>query len=269
MTGEVQPGRPGTLTAEQEEKLRQFWIAASKVFGIIDDKFIDELSAKTNGIVASETKEKLQKKRFGVFSRKHKNTDSDADSTASADTDHKRTPSAAQDDDKYGQTKQFYETISKQSPESLRQTSWSMIKHDHPDALLLRFLRARRWDVDKALIMMISTMNWRATDAHIDDDVMLNGEEGAVHDAETKNEERIKVGSGEDFMAQLRMGKSFFHGHDRLDRPICYVRARLHKAGDHSPISLERATSFQIETARMMLAPPVDTAVSFSLPRHT
>lgn len=263
MTGEVLPGRPGTLTPEQEEKLRQFWIAASRVFGTIDDKFIEELSAKTS----PETKEKSPKKsRLGFLSRKHKN-DSDADSTASSDTERSRATSIAQGDDKYGQNKQFQDTIAQQTPEALRSTCWSMVKHDHPDALFLRFLRARKWDVDKALVMMISTMNWRAQDINIDDDVIYNGEEGAVLAAKSNDEAAKKIGNGEDFMVQLRMGKSFLHGADKMGRPMCFVRAKLHKQGEQSEISLERCTVYTIETARMMLAPPVDTAVSFFLVR--
>ena len=36
MTGEILPGRPGTLTPEQDLKLREFWIEVLKVFGVID-----------------------------------------------------------------------------------------------------------------------------------------------------------------------------------------------------------------------------------------
>jgi hypothetical protein len=63
-------------------------------------------------------------------------------------------------------------------------------------------------------------------------------------------------------MAQLRMGKSFLHGTDKDGRPCCYVRVKLHKQGEQSEKSLERFTVYTIETTRMMLKPPVDTAVS-------
>ena len=36
MTGEELPGRPGNLTPEQEEKLREIWIATLQVFGVLD-----------------------------------------------------------------------------------------------------------------------------------------------------------------------------------------------------------------------------------------
>lgn len=266
MTDENPAGRPGALTPEQEEKLRQFWIAAGKVFGIIDDEFVKELSGKTNGTVSpgsKETKEK-PKKKFGVFSRKSKADKDDAESITSTAAERSRAPSINQDD-KYGQAKQFHETVAKTSPETLRKTCWSMVKHDNPDALFLRFLRARKWDVERALVMLISTMNWRHSEIRVDDDVVFNGEEGAVKAAKTKDEVAAKAGSGEDFMSQIRMGKSFLHGVDKLGRPMCYVRTRLHKQGEQSEASLERYTVYTIETARMLLSPPVDTAVSLPL----
>lgn len=47
---------------------------------------------------------------------------------------------------------------------------------------------------------------------------------------------------------------------------MCFVRARLHKQGEQTEESLERYTVFIIESARMLLEPPVDTAVRTHLP---
>ena len=69
------------------------------------------------------------------------------------------------------------------------------------------------------------------------------------------------IAAGDDeFMKQLRMGKSFLHGTDKDGRPICFVRVRLHKPADQSERTLERYTVFTMETARLMLRSPVDTA---------
>jgi hypothetical protein len=252
------PGRVGNLTPEQEDKLKEFWIATLQVFGVIDPKdqngHADAAAANRARSDTSGSK-KPKKKRFSILRRNH---DDDSDSIASTDSGSK-TPSLV-DDDKYGQTKEFHEALASLSPESLRATFWSMVKHDHPDALLLRFLRARKWDVEKALVMMISTMRWRATYVHVDDDIMKNGELGSLEAA--NGSDPIKRKLGEDFLAQMRLGKSFLHGHDKGGRPMCFVRVRLHKQGEQSEESLERYTVFTIETARMILAPPADTAVS-------
>lgn len=255
MTGEALSGRPGTLTAEQELKLREFWIATLQVFGIWEKNAHSRTSTEpSNGAEANAT-EKPKKKRLGIFGKK-KGTGTNT----APPTDPSVVNVSATDDDKYGQTKQYNEALANQSPEVLRATFWSMVKHDHPDALLLRFLRARKWDVEKALVMMVSTMNWRATEMHVDEDIIKTGESGSLE--ASKSTDPAKKKFGDDFLAQVRMGKSFLHGTDKAGRPMCFIRVRLHKQGEQSEESLERYTVFVIETARMILAPPVDTAVS-------
>ena len=182
------------------------------------------------------------------------------------------TPPKEGEHDKYGQTQHFYDTLASMTPESIRATIWSMVKHDHPDALLLRFLRARKWDVEKALVMMISTMSWRANEMKVDDDIMTNGD-GAAVEAEKNATDPAEKRLGHDFLQQARIGKSFIHGVDKTGRPVCYVRVRLHKQGEQVEKSLERYTVYVIETCRYLLQPPVDTAVREPrlcfLPRHT
>ncbi|KAJ4387937.1 phosphatidylinositol transfer protein csr1 [Gnomoniopsis smithogilvyi] len=257
------PGRVGNLTPDQEQKLRELWAAIFKVCAVGDPEGAEDDAASTTGTEpladkSTNAKEKPKKRRITMFSRKghkDKNGDSDAASTASGVSSSVKADDA---DDKYGQNKQFLETLANTSPEIIRATIWSMVKHDHPDALVLRFLRARKWDVNKALVMLVSTMNWRATEMHVDDEIMKNGEAAMVE--LTNSDDPKKKQLGEDFMAQIRMGKSFLHGLDNKGRPICVVRVRCHHQGEQCEESLERYTVYLIETARMVLRPPVDTA---------
>lgn len=269
MAPNMPPGRPGTLTAEQEVKLREFWAVTLKVFGAYEGPSSEEANGAETPVAAEtvaspdkgDAKEK-KKSRLNVFKRKDKGdkgSDSAPASGSSTPLDASSL-SIADDDDKHGQTKDFKTAIANTAPEDLRQTFWSMVKHDHPDGLLLRFLRARKWDVEKALVMMISTMHWRAEEMHVDDDIIKGGEQQAVEQSKS-SDPKIKK-EAEDFLAQLRLGKSFLHGVDKEGRPLCIVRARLHRAGEQSEQSLERFTVYTIETARMFLRPPVDTAVS-------
>ena len=250
MAGELSAGRPDNLTAEEEQKLKELWLALQAVCGV---------SPLTNGTVGAsdakkspaETKEQesekhKKKKRLGMFSR-------------SKDEDDRSHPAAMDGEDKYGQAKDFVKVLENQKPEELRDAVWSMVKHDNPDALLLRFLRARKWHVQNALIMMIATLHWRQQDQHVDDDIVYHGELGALEDSQSANAETKKAGS--DFLMQLRLGKSFVHGKDKEGRPMCFVRVRLHHGSDQSEKSIERYTVFTIETARFLLKPPVDTAV--------
>ncbi|PKS10863.1 hypothetical protein jhhlp_002620 [Lomentospora prolificans] len=254
--GDILPGRPGNLTPDQEKSLRKLWSSVLRICHGYDVEPTSLLPSSQASGSSSLQAEKPKKKRGSLFSRRA-NTPQTAE-TATSNPVEAISFGGIEADDKYGQNKQFLETLARQSPESIRETLWSMVKHDNPDALLLRFLRARKWDVEKALIMLISTMNWRATEMHVDDDIMKNGE-GAAAEAEKSGDEAAKA-LGHDFLAQMRMGKSFLHGSDKAGRPICFVRVRLHRQGEHSEAALERNTVYIIETARMLLRPPVDTA---------
>lgn len=258
MVGKALPGRPGTLTNDQEVKLQEFWNATLKVFGVEDPESnangVEENDDDQHSRPETFSSEKQKKKKRSMFGRKHQGDDAEAGQQQSL--------SAATDpEDKYGQTKAFHHVVATQSPESLRRAFWSMVKHDHPDGLLLRFLRARKWDVQHALVMLISTMHWRLQEMNVDDDLMKNGEGAALADSLNPSNPVAKK-EGNNFLTQLRMGKSYLHGTDREGRPMCFVRVRLHKQGEQSEASLERFTVYVIETARLLLAANVDTAVS-------
>jgi hypothetical protein len=170
------PGRPGNLTKEEEAKLKQLWLATLKVFGVSNPDLepaspspvtptAEELEDPNSPSPTSPDSRKKNRKSFGRFlSRKgrpekeaEKKEDLVQEVVANLDTS----------DDKYGQTNEFRAALASQTPAELREAFWGMVKCDNPDALLLRFLRARKWNVDKALIMMVSTMNWRSKELNV------------------------------------------------------------------------------------------------------
>lgn len=251
------PGRPGNLTPEQDEALRRFWSLFLQTCGVFteDGEHETELkSASTSGLDTEAAGEKKKKRGLSLFKKKK---DKDDDKSAKATDDAIKTNDA---DDKWGETKAYHETLAKHTPEEIRATIWGMVKHDHPDALLLRFLRARKWDEHKALVMLMSCMNWRADEAHVDDDIMFNGEKQPVEHEAGDNPELKQAAA--DFLSQMRLAKSYIHGVDKSGRPISVTHARLHKADEQSQESLERYTVYLIETSRLMLTPPADTGVS-------
>jgi hypothetical protein len=267
MSGEIAPGRPGNLTLEEEEKLRRLWQLVFQVCGVApaeNGTAVAPNSAPAPA-AASPVEKSPKKGRMSIFSRRGRKESDPVESAAPAPSGPPPSvvlsPPKEGDHDKYGQTQHFYDTLASMTPESIRATIWSMVKHDHPDALLLRFLRARKWDVEKALIMMISTMSWRANEMKVDEDIMRNGDAAAA-EAEKNATDPAEKRLGHDFLQQARIGKSFIHGVDKTGRPVCYVRVRLHKQGEQVEKSLERYTVYVIETCRYLLQPPTDTAVS-------
>ncbi|EMC99625.1 hypothetical protein BAUCODRAFT_62758 [Baudoinia panamericana UAMH 10762] len=244
MAARLPPGRPGNLTPDQEAKLKEMWSQTLDIFGVGRGTSEAANGAATPSSEASSS-DKKKKGRLSLFGKKKGGEGDTTNDTA--------------DNDKHGQTREFQQALASQTPEQLRDAFWSMVKHDHPDALLLRFLRARKWDVHAALIMLVSTMHWRSQEISVDDDIMAKGELHALQQ-ETTSSSAAEKKEGADFMAQLRMGKSFLHGTDKDGRPCCYVRVRLHRQGEQSEKSLERFTVYTIETARMLLRPPIDTA---------
>ncbi|KAL4933961.1 CRAL-TRIO domain-containing protein [Aspergillus undulatus] len=250
MSTEAAPGTVGNLTPEQEAKLQEFWVLLFKVCGVQMDG-IEETERPPSPV---QEKKAPPKRRFGLFGSSSEKEDTASDGAATG----LASLTITDGDDKFGTSKEFQQALTEIKPEDLRIAFWNMVKQDNPDSLLLRFLRARKWDVKKALMMLISTIRWRLLDAKVDEDVMINGEHLALE--QIKSSDPATKKKGEDFMKQFRMGKSFLHGVDKSGRPICYVRVRLHRAGDQDVEALDRFTVYTIESARMMLAPPVETA---------
>ncbi|KAG5984129.1 hypothetical protein E4U55_005928 [Claviceps digitariae] len=249
MSPSIPPGHVGNLSAEQEAKLRELWQSILKLYDILKDWD----STKTEAPVPAPKAESSKKSRwFGGWNQ------ADAPKTASVLPEEALKLINSGEPDKFGLIKEFEQAIATQTPDSLRAMILAGLKHEHPDALALRFLRARKWDVKRALVMMFSSMNWRANISRLESEIMAHGEEFLVQD-EKNGDEKSKI-MARDFMRQIREGKSFIHGTDRENRPISYVRTRLHRAADQSPESVERYTTYIIETARLTLAPGVETA---------
>lgn len=97
---------------------------------------------------------------------------------------------------------------------------------DDPDKTLLRFLRARKWSVPEAFIMIIESLKWRH---HF-----------GVQNLLEQGEKRVQI-------AALEAGKNFFWKNDLAGNLVCYIRSRFHErskqttqqASDHTVYSME------------------------------
>lgn len=146
---------------------------------------------------------------------------------------------------------------------SLTELIVNTAKHESPDSFVLRYFRARKWEIGRTLCMLIAALHWYHFEANVEGDILKNGEEVAIRDSEKGICLDPKLAS--DFMKQVRMGKSFLHGRDKDGRPIWYARVRLHRPSDQCNESIERYTLYLIENIRLMLTPSTETIVRFPL----
>ncbi|KAL1956304.1 hypothetical protein VTO42DRAFT_7477 [Malbranchea cinnamomea] len=219
------------LTEDQEAKLKEFWVALAKVTGITKD----------GGPVAKVVSPQEQKPaKRGWFGSKKEETPTETD-------------------DKFGLAKEYQKALASHTPEELRVAFWHMAKADHPDSLLLRFLRARKWDVQRALVMLVSAIHWRLSEVHVDDEIMRRGDGGLYEEYEQTKDPQTKKDADE-FFKMARNGQSYVRGRDHQGRPICLIRVRLHKIGAHPGRTIERLTVYHIETSRLLLRDKIETA---------
>lgn len=243
-------GYLGNLNEEHEAKLRQLWTTVFKLYDLYETKDPELQEAIKN----CGKQAQAPKSRFGFFKG--------AEQKPAANNIIEKYLDLAsnEDDSKYNLRKRFMEMIGVLDAGTLRTMIVEAVKGDHPDALVLRFLRARKWDPDAALVMMVAAMDWRYYEAKVDSDVMRNGDVQAIEDE--KSTDPVVKARGADFMKQLRAGKGYLHGVDRLGRPVSCVRVRLHKPFEQKTENLERFIIYLIETGRFALDPPVETCVS-------
>ena len=243
----IGPGCLGNLTESQEAKLRALWAIGLKFIEIYE---ADETTAR-----ASTLEEKYvppAKKTAGSPNKeatRHRYPTLVKEMLSLLPTDGEPIEKMAQ---------RVVLALDHWTPHMYRLIVPNVVKHEHPDALALRFLRACDWDLIKATTMMGKTIYWRTMEAAVDDDIMRHGEGGAAEDE--MNGQGLTRSLGRDFMKQVRCGKGFIHGTDRAGRPITYIRARFHRSSEQSAQSLERYIIYLLELGRLSLREPVEMA---------
>lgn len=140
-------------------------------------------------------------------------------------------------------SQQFLKNLKDKSPESFKQGLWNSVLADHPDATVLRFLRARNWDVIKAMDMLASAINWR-NERQVDEEIVGKGESVAMKLSPTVDEEA--------FVTQYRSGKSYVRGTDKDGHPIYIIKVRLHDPHLQSATAMETYVLHNIETIRIL-----------------
>lgn len=240
---EIPPGFLGNLTTDQQKKLEHLWTITLSLSTVL---------------APTTTTEETHHERTSSLARTK--TTVSKGSTATSPTHSTQLNRQLQALGlHHAEIKHIQHILTQISPEEIRDGLLSTARHDHPDALLLRFLRARKWDVNKAFVMMLDAVLWRMKEFHVDDEVIAKGE---LHSLKaSRDSDAVAAKHGKDFLAQMRMGKAYVHGVDRLGRPIVVIRVKLHKPGAQSEETLNQFIIHVIESVRLLLVPPVETAV--------
>lgn len=240
----TEPGRIGALTPSEEVKLKEMWSYLLVESGISDESLCQDAREAGNKFLAatkskesagSEKKQDKKKSGGGWFGFRKGSTSSNEE-TSVADTENMI--QAAR--------KKYHDAVKDYSVEELKRALFQMYKADNPDNLILRFLRARKWNVAEALGMLGETISWR-----LDFDVESLTQKGELGALENKED---------GLMLQFRSKKAYSYGFDKKGRPIVHVRPRFHDPKAQSEEDIQKFTVSIIENARLCLQDPVDTA---------
>ncbi|CAI7650436.1 unnamed protein product [Penicillium manginii] len=243
-------GYIGSLTSSQEEKLQSFWEILMQSWGA-DVSAPKDSSASThsNGSGSAQPRRRL-------FSLGRAPTQPTENETAAIPQQFHSSLKKL----KAGpnEIKAVNSLLLKLSGDRLRSAYLTVLKQDHADALLLRFLRAEKWNVPKAWIKFVSALDWRVNEYKVDEEVLMKGELHNLEKSRAKEDSPEKK-DGESFMLQLHTGKGYFHGKDKFGRPICVVRVRTHDPNSATKKGLNDYIVQCIETVRLVQVHPVDT----------
>ncbi|CAF3664066.1 unnamed protein product [Rotaria sordida] len=110
--------------------------------------------------------------------------------------------------------------------------------NDNPDAVLLRWLRARKWNVSHALEQLIDTLKWRFQWGV--KQLVAEGESALCYE-------------------EILTGKTSYIGYDRVGRPITYVAAKDHIKGQFPLESTGKLAVLSMEIGRKLLHNPVES----------
>lgn len=95
----------------------------------------------------------------------------------------------------------------------LRESFWGLVALDNPDATILRFLRARRWDLEASYNMLVNALRWRL-EMRMNEIISL-GEAGLVEELE-----KAHKGLGTAFQEQMKLKMVSLGGPDKRGRTV-------------------------------------------------
>ncbi|KAF9426684.1 hypothetical protein BGZ76_002648 [Entomortierella beljakovae] len=221
-----------TLTPEQKECLKRMW---AEYFRYVDSGEVNQLGQEIQSSLILSS------------------IDSDTSSTKSKGSIGKKGWFGSNKSSRQQQQEKSQNDISSKvcvpdigiACEKIRPALWGAILGDNPDSLLLRFMRARKWNVELSMNMFLKVLKWR-TDENIQELI-------------SKNEDEIDI-DYPGFRKQFQTEKLFLHGTDKQGQLLMYINVRQHKPSDQEFKTMEKAILYLVETARITVEQSVGKA---------
>ncbi|KAJ1025201.1 hypothetical protein NDA16_002706 [Ustilago loliicola] len=143
------------------------------------------------------------------------------------------------------ESKEMQAFLLKHGGAALRREFWAIVKGEHPDAYMLRCLRARKWDVDRALAIIGSTCAFR---------VQYNIS-GIMEEAElglTRTRGGFNI---------MNNGISYVQGATAAGEPVYFIEVGSHYPSNQTAEELKRGVILLQESLQILMPPPVERKV--------
>ncbi|ORY79852.1 CRAL-TRIO domain-containing protein, partial [Protomyces lactucae-debilis] len=127
------------------------------------------------------------------------------------------------------------------SPALLRKDFYTLLRHDYPDLVPLRFLKARLYELDRSTRMLLCSLSFRRKAIPV-----------ALR-SETKHDM--------DFLRSMKKAKSFVPCYDQRGRTITTIRIKNHSRGDCTQATFENYMIYCMEHAHLLHLPYQDRTV--------
>ncbi|RKP03436.1 hypothetical protein CXG81DRAFT_17058 [Caulochytrium protostelioides] len=124
---------------------------------------------------------------------------------------------------------------------SLFDVLYHCIDIDHPDSLMLRFLRARKWEVPQAVEMLLDCLVWRF---HFGIAELMRDPEALLPEWE------------------LASGKTYVYGVDKAGRPCFMIHIKHHDKSKSQLIDSQRLCAYQMEVGRLCMTGDSEAATT-------
>ncbi|CAF1274910.1 unnamed protein product [Adineta steineri] len=112
------------------------------------------------------------------------------------------------------------------------------IAYESADVVLLRWLRANKWDIKITIQRIMNLLTWRI---------------------KSRIQEFLSKAESEISLEEATMNKGYFMGYDKIGRPVCYIHAKEHIRGQFSLDQTEKLAILALEISRKLLQSPVET----------